>query len=162
MPHPTIQLRDITPEDLPILFQQQLDPEANRLAVVHPRDAAAFDAHWATVLADPAIIAKAILADGDMVGHISCFNLDGQNAIGYWIAKDHWGRGIATRALTLFLDYIPTRPLHARAAATNTASMRVLQKCGFILTGHHLSPATDRFPECEEALLTLADPHPSR
>ena len=160
MPHPTIHLRDITSEDLPALFHQQLDPEANRMAVVHPRDAAAFDAHWARIRADPTIVAKAILADDIVVGQISCFNLDGQNAIGYWIAKDHWGQGIATRALTMFLDLIPTRPLHARAAVTNTASIRVLQKCGFIITGHQLSPATDRFPECEEALLTLIGPHP--
>jgi hypothetical protein len=31
----------------------------------------------------------------------------------------------------------------------------VLQKCGFVVEEVRLSPATDRYPECEEALLVL-------
>jgi hypothetical protein len=31
----------------------------------------------------------------------------------------------------------------------------VLQKCGFVVEEVRLSPASDRFPECEEAVLVL-------
>jgi RimJ/RimL family protein N-acetyltransferase len=148
-------LRDVCATDLPTLFQHQLDPDANRMAVVNPRDAGAFNAHWAKILDDRSIVAKAIVADGILLGHISCFKLDGRDAVGYWIAREHWGRGIATRALALLLEQVPIRPLHARAARSNAASIRVLERCGFELTGYQVSPADDRFPECEEAVMLL-------
>jgi RimJ/RimL family protein N-acetyltransferase len=151
----SVRLRDVEPLDLPALFEHQLDPDAIRMAVVNPRDAEAFEAHWANVLCDRSIIAKAILADEILVGHVSCFNMDGQDAVGYWIAKQHWGRGIASRALALLLEQVTIRPLHARVARHNHASIRVLERCGFMITGYQTSRADDRFPECEEALLTL-------
>ena len=152
---PHVQLRDVEPEDLPTLFQHQLDLEANRMAVANARDERAFNEHWAEILGDPTVVAKAILVDGCVVGDINCFKLDGQDAVGYWIAREHWGRGIATRALVLLLEELPTRPLHARVARTNVASLRVLEHCGFVVTGYQLTPASDRFPECEEAFLVL-------
>jgi RimJ/RimL family protein N-acetyltransferase len=150
-----VQLRDVEAGDLPILFQQQADPEANRMAVANPRDEDGFTAHWAKILADPTVIAKAILADGRVVGSINCFKMEGQDSIGYWIAREAWGRGIATRALALLLEEVRIRPLHARVARTNVASRRVLEHCGFVVTGYQLSPAYDRFPACEEAFLVL-------
>jgi len=154
-PSSDVRLRDVEPGDLPVLFEHQLDPEANRMAVAHPRDEQAFNAHWAKILGDPTVVAKAIVADGRLVGCINCFKLDGQDAVGYWIAREHWGRGIATLALRRLLEAVATRPLHARAARSNVASIRVLEHCGFVVTGYQLTPASDRFPECEEALLVL-------
>lgn len=153
-----------TPSDLDILFAMQLNPEANRMAVANPRDRATFDAFWARVLSNqtPPNVARVIVTHDErgretVVGQISCFKLDGQDAVGYWIAREHWGRGIATEALRLLLREVPVRPLHARAASTNTASIRVLERCGFKLIGHQHTPATPdgRFPACEEALLRL-------
>ncbi len=150
-----VRLRDVVAADLPALFMQQLDPEANRMAVANPRDLESFNAHWAKVLADPSVVAKVILADEVLVGNISCFKMDGLSSVGYWIARDHWGRGIATRALAILLEQVSIRPLHSRAAKTNIASIRVLERCGFMISGYKVSPADDRFPECEEAILIL-------
>lgn len=125
------------------------------MAVVNPRDLESFNAHWAKVLADRSVVAKAILADEVLVGSISCFKMDELSSVGYWIAQDHWGRGIATRALALLLEQVSIRPLHSRVAKTNVASIRVLERCGFEITGYKVSPADDRFPECEEAILLL-------
>ena len=47
------------------------------------------------------------------------------------------------------------RPLHARAARSNAGSIRVLEKCGFVLTGFEWSEETERFPACEEAIFVL-------
>lgn len=152
---PLVQLRDVEPGDLPTLFQHQLDPEANRMAVANARDERAFNAHWAKVLGDPTVVAKAILVDGCVVGDINRFQLDGQDSVGYWIAREHWGRGIATRALGLLLEQVATRPLYARVATSNVASLRVLDHCGFVVTSYQLTPASERFPECEEAFLVL-------
>ena len=151
----TVRLRPFTAADLPALFLQQLDPDANSMAATHPRSAEAFDAHWASILANPAVVARAILADGTLVGQISCFQMHDQHNVGYWIAKPHWNRAIATHALALLLKEVPTRPLHAQVARHNLASLRVLQRTGFTITAHRHAPATDRFPACEEVLLTL-------
>ncbi len=150
-----VSLRDITPDDISALFRFQSDPESNRMAAVRPRDEASFRALWANVARNPDVTARAILADDALVGHISCFPLDGQPAVGYWIDRDYWGKGIASRALALFLELVPTRPLHARAAKHNVASIRVLERCGFIITDCRHAPPTDRYLECEEALLVL-------
>jgi len=81
--------------------------------------------------------------------------MDGEDHVGYWIDRAFWGKGIASRALHLLLQEVISRPLIATAAASNTASLRVLQKCGFVVERVQLSPASDRYPECEEAVLVL-------
>ena len=150
-----VSLRSITPEDLGVIYAYQLDPEANRMAVARPRDRATFTAHWNESLSDPSVVARAITADGVLVGHIACFVMDGRDSVGYWIDRAHWGRGFATEALGRFLGIVTKRPLHARAARTNAGSIRVLEKCGFVLTGYEWSEETERFPACEEAVFVL-------
>jgi len=137
------------------MFDLQLDPDSNRMAVTIPRTAEAFDAHWAKALDDPANTTSAVLLDGVMVGTISCFPMDGEDHVGYWIDRAYWGMGIASRALRLLLQEVTKRPLVATAATSNGASIRVLQKCGFVVERVHLAPATDRYPECEETVLVL-------
>ena len=151
----TIVLRPVQEADLPALFNQQLDPESNRMAVSNPRDEQAFAAHWTRIFADHETTARAIIADGVLAGTVSCFRMDGLPAVGYWIDREHWGRGIATRAVAALLSEVQTRPLHARAASTNRASIRVLERNGFVITGSRAAPADDRFPACIETLLLL-------
>jgi hypothetical protein len=54
----------------------------------------------------------------------------------------------------LLLREVSERPLIAIAATSNGASLRVLQKCGFVEQVRR-DPATDRYPECEVAVLVL-------
>jgi len=150
-----VHLRDVEAGDLPALYQHQLEPEAINLAVVNPRTAEAFDAHWRKILSNPGVIAKAVMLDDTVVGHISCFRADGQDEVGYWIARNHWGKGIATRALTLLLEQVTIRPLHATVARANAASIRVLERCGFKVTGYQMAPASERYPACEVASFIL-------
>ena len=109
----------------------------------------------AKALGDPGITARVILVGEELVGTISCFPMDGQDHVGYWIDRAYWGMGIASHALHLLLREVAKRPLVAAAATSNGASLRVLQKCGFVVERVHLSPARDRFPECEESILLL-------
>ncbi len=153
--HPSVHLRDVAEADLPLLYQFSLDPDSNRMAMVHPRDGESFDAHWAKVLRSSDTVSKVILLEDRVVGKISCFGSDGTNMVGYWIDRAHWGRGIATRALVLLLEEVAIRPLTARVATTNLGSIRVLEKCGFRITGYEQSPATERYRECEEAIMVL-------
>jgi len=150
-----VRLRDVEQNDLPRLYEFNLDPDANCLALTIPRSADAFNARWEATLAVPNVVAKAILVGSSLAGSIVCFNRDGLDEVGYWLGKDFWGNGIASSALNLLLKEIQSRPLYARVAASNRASLRVLQKCGFVVERVHVSPATDRYLECEEALLVL-------
>jgi RimJ/RimL family protein N-acetyltransferase len=150
-----VRLRPVEPGDLPRIFDLQLDPESNRMAMVIPRTREAFDVHWAQILTDSRNTTRAILIGDELVGYISCFPMDGDEHVGYWIDRAHWGRGIASSALRLLLQEVTRRPLHAAVATSNEASVRVLQKCGFVVEKVSLAPASDRFPECEEAVLVL-------
>lgn len=145
----------MTLDDLGWLYKFQCDPQSNRLAAVYPRREPDFYSHWHHSLNDAEIVAKAIAVDDEPVGCISCFRCNGRDSIGYWIGRLFWGRGIASAALSMLLDLETRRPLHARVAKDNPASIRVLQKCGFEITGYEFSPGTDRYVECEEAMLTL-------
>ncbi len=153
-----VLLRDVTAGDLPILFEQQLDPEANYMAAFTSRDPAdrdAFMAHWAKILADESIIKQTILADGQVAGSIGSFEQFGEREVGYWIGRQFWGKGIATKALAAFLGHVKQRPLHARAVKDNIASLRVLQKCGFTICGEDKGFAGARGMEVEEYILVL-------
>jgi RimJ/RimL family protein N-acetyltransferase len=130
-----VELRDVVESDLPIFYEHQLDREANRMAAFVARDRDAFMAHWARILVDNSVIAKTVLFDGQVAGNVVSFELEGQRLVGYWIGKRHWGKGVATRALSEFLEQDTARPLYARVAASNVASIRVLEKCGFAVAG---------------------------
>ena len=151
-----VRLRTVEPRDLPTLFQYQLDPDANRMSLTRPRDAESFRLVWEKIFADPSVVAQAIVIDDVVVGSIGSFQVDGLDSVGYLIAREHWGKGIASRALALFLELVTVRPLHATVASSNLASLRVLHKCGFTITGTRLAPETDRYLACEEVSLVLA------
>jgi RimJ/RimL family protein N-acetyltransferase len=155
---PKLLLRDVTDEDLPIFFEQQLDTEANYMAAFTTKDPAdrnAFMAHWSRILVDDSIIKKSVVVDGRLVGHVLSFEQFGEREVSYWIGKEYWGRGITTRALSLFLDEEGVRPLYARAAKDNVASLRVLAKCGFTIVGEDRGYANARGAEIEEYVLKL-------
>ena len=129
-----VRLRDIEPGDLPIFYEQQLDADATRMAAFPARDRASFDAHWEkNILGNPDAIAQTILVDGGVAGNIGSWTQEGIRLVGYWIGKEYWGKGVATRALAAFLHLVTDRPLHAHVAKDNVASIRVLEKCGFSL-----------------------------
>lgn len=153
-----VLLRDVAVDDLPIFFEQQRDPTANRMAAFtsgDPADRDAFMARWAMILSDDTITKKTVLHNGQVVGHVVSFAQFGEREVGYWIGREHWGKGIATAALSAFLRHIQVRPLYARAARDNIASIRVLEKCGFAITGEDRGFAEARGEEIEEVILTL-------
>jgi RimJ/RimL family protein N-acetyltransferase len=129
-------LRDVRDEDLEIFFEHQWAPEAHRMAVFIPRERDAFMLHWRNnVLGNPNNLKKAIVVDGRVVGNVGSWSDDSKRLVGYWIGQEHWGRGIATAALSEFLGLEPIRPLSAYVAVQNRGSIRVLEKCGFRRVG---------------------------
>ena len=126
-----VRLRAVEDEDLDVLYEHQADPVAVEMAAFPARDRAQFDAHWARLRGNDAMIVRTIVADGVVAGNIGSWQQDGQELVGYWVGREHWGRGVATRALALFVGEVPVRPLRAHVAVHNAGSIRVLEKCGF-------------------------------
>ena len=126
-----VRLRAVEDSDLDVLFAHQADPAAVAMAAFPARDRKQFDAHWAKIRLDDTVVLRTILAGDVVAGVVSSWPDDGRRLIGYWIGREYWGRGVATRALALFLTEVPARPLYAHVATHNAGSMRVLRKCGF-------------------------------
>jgi RimJ/RimL family protein N-acetyltransferase len=153
-----VSLRPVLPVDLELLFQQFRDPDAVRMAAFtakDPSDRAAFDAHWTKLVALPTVRARAVVADGVVVGSITAFDADLGREVTYWIDRAQWGRGLATAALAALLAEETTRPLFARASKDNAGSIRVLEKCGFRVVGADRFFANARGAEIDEVVLRL-------
>ena len=149
-----ILLRNVIESDLPILYEQQLDPEATTMAAFPSRDHDAFMAHWKKIMAYEKNLIKTILRDGQVAGYILSWEMEGEREVGYWLGKEFWGKGIATQALAEYINIVKTRPLMAHVARHNVGSRRVLEKCGFKVIGEdtYTNPAG---VEVEEFILKL-------
>lgn len=166
-PPAAIHLRRTLHSDVPALFDIQLDSAGSQLAGTKPRDRAAFEARWNEILAPapdhPAslisptgVTPRVIIADGVLVGSINITPQDGFDWIGYWLAREHWGRGIATRAIALLLAEYAARPLYARVVTYNVASLRALERNGFTVVSRRHVPADDRCIAADRIILMLA------
>lgn len=154
-----VQLRKTVIDDLPLLFEFQLDEEANHLAAFTPnnfKDKEAYLSKHTKLLNDPKINNQTILFNNNIVGSIAKFEMFGDNEITYWIERKYWGKGIATTALKLFLTIERSRPLFGRIAFDNIGSQRVLEKCGFIKFGSAKGFANARKSEIEESIYKLS------
>lgn len=158
MSQPKITLRPIKPEDIPLFYAMETDEASRQMAAFGPPgalDPATHAARWQRILADPTVLARSVLADGAVVGNVNKFIMFGEDTVAYWIARPHWGKGIATAALGLLLAQVPERPLYARAASDNLGSRRVLQKCGFVVIGEETNFAEARKANTPEVIMRL-------
>lgn len=90
-----------------------------------------------------------------IVGGIGLDSGEVEAELGYWIARDHWGRGYATEAgqavLALADESLRLPRLRARRATDNARSANVLRKLGFRSTGKSVwtsSPARGFVEAC--------------
>ena len=94
-------LREIEDRDLGVLFEHWTNPDAIRMAAFTSPDQnerAAFERRWARLRSDVSTTNRVVEIDGRVVGHIASFDLEGHREVTYWIGREDWGRGIATRA----------------------------------------------------------------
>ena len=149
-------IRDVVEADLPIFFEHQRDPEAARMAAFPSRDREAFMAHWQKILANDEVTKKTVLSDeGEVAGNIGIFDGDEKRLVGYWIGREFWGKGLATKALAEALAEEKTRPIHAYVATSNLGSVRVLEKCGFTFVSRETEFNDALGEDIEEALYVL-------
>lgn len=155
-----VSLRDVRSEDLDTFFEFFQDAESIVMAAFTPEgpsDRDAFDAHWDRILAMETVTMRTVEHWGEVVGHVGSYSMDGEREVTYWIGQPHWGSGVATEALRRVLDIDTTRPIRARVVKDNLASIRVLEKCGFVVTGSDEGFAHGGGEVVEEFVMTLAE-----
>jgi RimJ/RimL family protein N-acetyltransferase len=134
-----VRIRSVEDADLPIFLAHQDDPVAAAMAAFPTRAPDVFYEHWATIRADPTNYTRTIVADDEVVGDIVSWLDHGSRQVGYWVGRDHWGKGYATAALRLMLDEITDRPITAHIVPANIGSQRVVEKCGFLRVGEEVA-----------------------
>jgi len=83
----------------------------------------------------------AIEVNGETAGSVGIFpqdDIEQLNAeVGYWVAEEFWGNGIATKAVRFIIDYgfktFPISRIFAIPFPDNKASQKVLQNNGMVL-----------------------------
>ena len=136
-----LYLGNRTPQTVRTYFEKANLPE---IKAVLPQKAKTVEEALAdyreTLLPNAHSYGRTIMANGNYIGDIWCYCIDGKedpNAmLSYCIfEKAYWSRGIATRAVAMFLKEVQARyALNSIGAFTfsdNPASIRVLEKNGF-------------------------------
>lgn len=139
-----LTLRPFRLRDASDVYVWSHDPEVARYVLWEPHSSVRESKNWIRWMkrmyreAQPASWAVVLKDSGRVIGSIGFmwFNRDYHSAeVGYSIARDCWGRGIATEALACIVKYgFETLRLHrieAQHDTRNPASGRVMEKCGF-------------------------------
>lgn len=141
-------LRPAFPEDSRELYEAICDAGIVSMLASAPwpylrKDAEAF----CTAAVDPLTPRFVITLPGakgaPIIGTVGFKHAEGGLEMGFWIARDHWGRGYATEAGRAALEVVRAlghRRVQAGHYLDNPASGRVLRKLGFRETGE-ISPA---------------------
>lgn len=153
-----IELRDLDDDDLDAIFEMMRDPEGVAMAAFTaeaPDDRDAFDAWIARQRAAADVAYFVVTENGGFAGTAAVFTVDGDRELSFWLARHAWGRGVATEAVRHVISREPERPLFARAAAHNAASIAVLTKVGFTEVSRNTDYAPGLGRETEEIVFTL-------
>lgn len=82
------------------------------------------------------------LKDGTLIGVTGLHAREERVELGYWLGEPFWGQGLATEATSALMkaadetDVCP--PQHALAISSNTGSINVLKKIGFVVWDEHV------------------------
>lgn len=153
-----IELRDLDDDDLDAIFEMMRDRvsiEAAAFTADDPDDRDGFDAWIARQRSNPDVGCYIVTENGGFAGTAAAFTVDGDREVSFWLARHAWGRGIGTEALRLLVSREAERPLYARAAVHNLASIAVLTKCGFTEVSRNVAFAPGVGREVEEIVFTL-------
>jgi RimJ/RimL family protein N-acetyltransferase len=137
-------LRPGWPEDWQELLTRIADEAVVRNLARAPWPYTADDAQWFASQPQDArcphffVTLPTSSAPAELIGCVGLAELDGEIELGYWFAREHWGKGYATeaaRAVLRLAKVLGHRELVAGHFIDNPASGAVLRKIGFAPTG---------------------------
>ena len=136
--------RDHEAQDLEAYCAIESDPLYRAPQPVHPR--AELERSFRNVWLVPRALslrATIFKADDRYIGRCGLYPfrnesgaiIDGEAVLAFYLAREYWGRGLATEAGQAFvrhgLEMLGLRRIHAGMNANNLASIRVIEKLGF-------------------------------
>ena len=96
----------------------------------------------ASLRAGPASPGFAILFGGRLVGGIGLRRSDDTTELGYWLARDHWGRGLMTEAAAAVVAHgfgaMGLPEIRSGVFVGNEASLAIQKRLGFEIVGRHM------------------------
>jgi RimJ/RimL family protein N-acetyltransferase len=171
---PRLVLRPLAGSDAPAIAEHLVDPEVTRwlARVPHPyrlSDAVNFvEQARLSAVAGTASTLALVLRDGSTgpVGVAVIHGITTEPEFGYWLARDHWGRGLMSEAAAAMLRHaredLGLARIRSGAFVGNHASLAIQARAGFVVTGtsHRLCIAEGRMKEHVDTLLTFGDVPP--
>jgi RimJ/RimL family protein N-acetyltransferase len=148
-----IALRPPAPDDVDAITEACQDPEIPRWTRVpspYTRDHAVEFVERAARMWENGTDAPFVIVDAEtaeLLGAIGVHRFGGEDdgpEVGYWVARNARGRGVATRALGMVSDWtcneLGVRRLLLQADVRNVTSRRVAEKAGFCQVGEAKAP----------------------
>jgi [ribosomal protein S5]-alanine N-acetyltransferase len=160
---PGALLRPWKPEDAPSLARHADNPRISAcMRDLFPSPYTLDDARSFIAMAtgrSPGLL-LAIEVQGEAAGGIGIHPLEdvyrGTGEIGYWLAEPFWGKGIVTDAVRALIPVAFAQSgiirIQAGIFSHNPASMRVLEKCGFVREAVHRDAITKHGVVMDEVL----------
>ena len=133
-----LTLRSARPDDLEAMHAVLSDPRATRWWSTPPHDSLEQTAAWldSMIANGPDHPDFVIELDGLVIGKAGFWRLP---EVGYILHPDHWGQGLAGEAVAAAIDHVfaarDLDDLTADVDPDNAASIRLLERLGFIQTG---------------------------
>lgn len=131
-------LRSARADDLEAMHAVLSDPRATQWWSTPPHESLERSRSWldSMIANGPDHPDFIIELDGQVIGKAGFWKLP---EVGYILHPDHWGRGLASEAVGAAIDYVfATRTLDDLVADVdpdNAASIRLLERLGFVRTG---------------------------
>ena len=142
--------------DLDAFCAMEADAEVRRYVGGAPRTREAAEQRFWEGVMQPvedrlAMWATVLKADGRYVGRCGLYpkfkeegRVAGEAVLGFYLAREFWGQGFATEAGRAFVDFgfdeLKLGRIVTAVEVGNKASIRVLEKLGFVVAGHERGP----------------------
>jgi RimJ/RimL family protein N-acetyltransferase len=166
-----IMLRPPEPGDLDAIYEACQDPEIQRWTGVpspYLREHATgyLERTAAERESGKSLAFLAVDVQGSLLGNFSVMELDqapGYGEIGYWVAKEARGKGVASRAVTLLRDWAATDlgldVIELIIHEGNALSQRVAERTGFLDTGERrVAPRQEGAVDADHAVYVWRAP----
>jgi ribosomal-protein-alanine N-acetyltransferase len=125
-------------QDLDAFCAMEMDADIRRFVGGRPRTREEAEAKFR---GGPPLCAMVLKVGNRYIGRCGFHPMPGGGVgIGFYVARSHWGLGLATEAARAFIDYgfreMKLKRILASVEVGNDASVRVLEKLGFKRVRH--------------------------